>query len=302
MAVQSEFTAPGGTASLGPRNVARIGYGAMQLTDHDGRDYDRQAGIDILRRAVELGVNHIDTAQFYGAGACNELIRAALSPYPADLVLATKVGAVYDADVRLLAAQRPEQLRAQVEANLVALGVDSLGVVNMRRADVPPGIIAEGDQVVDLDDQLAELTALRDEGKIAGIGLSHVSAQQLRQALPAGIVCVQNLHSLLNRSAELVLELCRDNDIAWVPYFPLGSAFPGFPKVTEHPAVLSAATALDATPAQIGLAWQLAHYDHTLLIPGTANPAHLDENLAAGSVHLPSDVIQTLDNLVASEK
>lgn len=300
MAVQQEFGAPGGVAALGQRTVARIGYGAMQLADHHGRDYDRQAGIDILRRAVERGVNHIDTAQFYGAGAVNELIRAALSPYPADLVLATKVGAVYDPDARLLAAQQPKQLRAQVEANLVALEVDSLGVVNLRRADVPPGIVVEGDQIVDLDDQLAELTALRDEGKIAGIGLSHVSADQLRRALPAGIVCVQNLHSLLNRATEPVLDLCRAHDIAWAPYFPLGSAFPGLPKVTDHPAVASAAAALNATPAQIGLAWQLAHYDHTLLIPGTSNPSHLDENLAAGAIRLPADVMKTLDNLAES--
>ncbi|MQY19449.1 aldo/keto reductase [Nocardia macrotermitis] len=297
MAVRQEFSAPGGTAALGPRTVARIGYGAMQLTDHDGRDYDRQAGIDILREAVEQGVNHIDTAQFYGAGAVNELIREALSPYPADLVLATKVGAVHDPEVRLRAAQQPKQLRAQVEANLVALGTDSLGVVNMRRADAPPGIIAEGDQVVDLDDQLAELIALRDEGKIEAIGLSHISADQLRQALPAEIACVQNLHSLLNRENEPVLDLCRAHDIAWVPYFPLGSAFPAFSKVTEHPEVLSAATTLNTTPAQIGLAWQLAHYTHTLLIPGTSNPAHLAENLATGSVQLPADIMKTLDDL-----
>jgi pyridoxine 4-dehydrogenase len=204
---------------------------------------------------------------------------------------------VYDEAARLLAAQRPRELREQVEANLKALGVHTLGVVNLRRTDMPPGIIAEGDQIVDLDDQLAELIALRDEGKIAGIGLSHVAADQLRRALPAGIVGVQNMYNMLERSAEPVLELCRAHSIAWVPYFPLGSAFEGLAKVTDHPVVREAAVALDATSAQIGLAWQLAHYGNTLLIPGTSNPAHLDENLAAGDIVLPPDLIAALDSI-----
>ncbi|MBU3061129.1 aldo/keto reductase [Nocardia sp. NEAU-G5] len=297
MAAHQEISAPGGTGRLGDVRVARIGYGAMQLADHHGRTYDKQAATAVLRRAVERGVNHIDTAQFYGAGVVNDLIRGALAPYPEDLVLATKVGAVYDEAARLLAAQRPRELREQVEANLKALGVHTLGVVNLRRTDMPPGIIAEGDQIVDLDDQLAELIALRDEGKIAGIGLSHVDTDQLRRALPAGVVCVQNMYNMLARSAEPVLDLCRAHSIAWVPYFPLGSAFEGLAKVTDHPAVREAAAALDATPAQIGLAWQLAHYTNTLLIPGTSNIAHLDENLAAGDVVLPPDLIATLDSI-----
>jgi len=299
MAAPQESAAPGGTAGLGDRLVARIGFGAMQLTDHDGRSYDKRAATAILRRAVERGVNHIDTAQFYGAGACNELIRSALYPYAEDLVLATKVGAVYDETAGLLAAQRPGELRAQVEANLAALELDSLGVVNLRRVDAPPGIVAVGDQIVDLDDQLAELISLRDEGKIAAIGLSAVDAEQLRRALPAGIVCVQNLYNMLDRATEPVLNLCRANDIAWVPFFPLGSAFSNLPKVTDHPAVREAAATLGATPAQIGLAWQLAHYGHTLLIPGTTNPAHLDENLAAGEVHLDRDTLDRLDSTLS---
>jgi pyridoxine 4-dehydrogenase len=141
-----------------------------------------------VRQAADAGVNHIDTAQFYGE--CNALIRAALAPYPDDLVLVTKVGADRDADGRLVPAQQPAQLRAQVEANLATLGVERVGVVNLRRLDAQPGLIAEGDQLVDLDDQIAELAALRDAGKIGGIGLSNVSAGQLRQALPAGIACV----------------------------------------------------------------------------------------------------------------
>ncbi len=295
----ADMPSPGGTALLGDRQVARIGFGAMRLADHHGRSYDKQTGIDILRRAVERGVNHIDTAQFYGAGTVNEMIRAALSPYRENVVLATKVGAVYDEAARLLPAQQPSQLREQVEANLAALGVDTLGVVNIRRLDGPPGIIAGPDQIVDLDDQLAELIALRDEGKITGIGLSNVDAERLTHALPAGIVCVQNLYNLLNRTEEPVLTVCRANNIAWVPYFPLGGGtLATGPSVTDHPAVLDAAKTLDVTPSQIGLAWLLANYSGTLLIPGTSSPDHLDENLAAGSIDIPPDVLDVLNGLV----
>jgi hypothetical protein len=275
--------------------VARIGFGAMQL---ERQDTDRGAALALLRQAVDAGVNHIDTAQFYGD--CNALIRAALAPYQGDLVLASKVGAERDAGGGLVPAQRPEQLRAQVEANLAALGVDQIGVVNMRRVDVPPGIVAEGDQLVDLDDQLAELAALRDAGKIGAIGLSHVSAAQLGQALPVGIACVQNLYSVVDRTAEPVLDQCREHGVAWVPFFPLGSAFANRVKVTEEPTVRGIAAEIGATPAQVGLAWQLAHYDRTLLIPGTSDPAHLAENIAAGSVRLPAASIAALDQLAAS--
>jgi pyridoxine 4-dehydrogenase len=281
---------------LAGRPVARIGFGVMQL---ERAAIGRDAALAILRQAVGAGVNHLDTAQFYGA--CNELIRAALAPYADRLVLATKVGAVRDPTARpfpLVPAQCPAELRAQVEANLATLGVERVAVVNLRRLDAPPGIIAEGSQRVDLDDQLAELSALRDEGKIDGIGLSNVSFGQLKQALPVGIACVQNSYSLLDRSAEPVLELCREHGIAWVPFFPLGSAgFPNLPKVTDHPTVRTIAAELDATPAQIGLAWQLAHYDKTLLIPGTASPAHLAENIAAAAVTLPAESLAALDQL-----
>jgi aryl-alcohol dehydrogenase-like predicted oxidoreductase len=287
--------APGGTAQLAGYPVARIGFGAMQL---ERRPADADAGVAILRQAVAAGVNHIDTAQFYGA--CNALIRAALAPYPPALVLVTKVGADRDAAGGLVPAQRPAELRAQVEANLAALGAERVGVVNLRRVDARPGIIASGEQLVDLDDQLAELTALRDAGKIGGIGLSNVSAGQLRQALPAGIACVQNLYSVLDRSAEPVLDLCRAHAIAWVPFCPLGSAgLPGLPKVTGDPTVTAIAAGLGVTPAQVGLAWQLAHYDATLLIPGTADPGHLAENIAAGSVKLPAEALSSLDDLAA---
>jgi pyridoxine 4-dehydrogenase len=294
---------PGGTGVLAGRPVARLGYGAMQLSGPGGLTAPpRQTAISVLRRAAELGVNHIDTTHFYGAGLANELIRAALSPYPDSLVLVSKVGAEEDAQGRLRPAQRPEQLRAGVEADLRSLDVDRVDVVNLRRLDGPPGIQAEGDQLVDLDSQLAEMAALRDEGKIGGIGLSNVSLEQLRQALPAGVACVQNAYSVLDRSDERLLALCAEHDIAWVPFFPLGSGFPGRPKVAEHPAVVAAATSLGCTPAQVGLAWMLHHDPHILLIPGTGSVAHLEENMAVSRVHINPATAATLDTLAPATR
>jgi pyridoxine 4-dehydrogenase len=244
---------PGGTAGLAGRPVARIGFGVMQL---ERAAVDRDTALAVLRQAAGAGVNHIDTAQFYSH--CNELIRAALAPYDDALVLVSKVGAVRDADGKLVPGQRPAELRAQLEANLTALGT---------------------------------------AGKIGGIGLSSVTASQLRQALPAGIACVQNGYSVLDRTAEPVLDLCREHGVAWVPFFPLGSAFPGRPKAGDDPAVCAIAAELGATPGQVALAWLLASYDKTLLIPGTADPAHLAENLAAGAVKLPADALDALDRL-----
>ena len=293
---------PGGAGRLGEHRVARIGFGAMQLTESRDRAVGRETAVAILRTAVERGVNHIDTAEFYGTATenANDLIRAALHPYPENLAIATKVGAVRDASGALVPAQRPQELRAAVEANLTRLGTERLALVNLRRVDGRPGIVAEGDQIVDIDSQLAELAALRDEGKIAGIGMSSVTADQLRRALPVGIVCVQNLYSLVDRTGESVLDVCREHDVAWVPFFPLGSAFPGYPKVVDQPAVRAAAAALGATPAQIGLAWLLAHYEETLLIPGTANPDHLAENIAAGDIRLDPDTLKELDQVSAA--
>ncbi|GAA1848857.1 aldo/keto reductase [Pseudonocardia ailaonensis] len=285
------------TYTLAGRAVPRIGFGAMQLVGH--RPVPRERAVAVLRRAVERGVTHIDTAEFYGDGAVNALIRDTLAPYPDELLLATKVGAVRSGGT-LAAAQRPAELRAQVEANLASLSVERLGVVNVRRADAPPGIIATGEQQVPLDDQLAELITLRDNGKIGGIGLSNVDAAQLEGALPAGIACVQNSHSVLDRAAEPVLDLCRAHAIAWVPFCPLGSAFAGHPKVADDPVVREVAATLGATPAQVGLAWLLARYEGTLLIAGTTDPAHLDENLAAGDLVLDERSLARLDTLGAA--
>jgi pyridoxine 4-dehydrogenase len=287
---------PGGSSSIGANPVARVGYGAMQLFEASFED-----AVAVLRRAVALGVNHIDTASFYGPGEVNRRIREALAPYRDDLVIVSKVGARYTGDqpVPLAAAQRPAELRAAVEDDLRQLGLDRMPVVNLRRLDLGPGLAAEGDQIVDVDDQLAEMIALRDEGKIGGIGVSSVPLDVLRRALPAGIACVQNAYSLLDRSQEEMLDVCRTENIAWVPFFPLGSSFPGFPKVADNEVVREIARELGVIPAQVGLAWLLAHAPNTLLIPGTRSIAHLEQNLGAGDVALSAEAIARLDAVTA---
>ncbi|MGW2637075.1 aldo/keto reductase [Streptomyces sp. NPDC001348] len=287
---------PGGAGPLAGRTVSRIGYGAMQLRRLEG---DRAAAVALLRRAVELGVDHVDTALLYGNGFVNGVIRDALRDEDG-VVVVSKVGGAPDpgGPFPLRVAQRPEELRAGVEDNLASLGLEQIPVVNLRRLDdgrtpVP----VPDDQMVDLDDQLAELAALRDQGKIGAIGLSGVTLDILRRALPAGIVCVQNSYSLVARDDEDMLRLCTDEQIAWVPYFPLGGARPDMAKVTEEPAVLAAARTAGCTPAQIGLAWLLHHAPNTLLIPGTADTGHLQANLAAGAITLDKETLAALDGV-----
>jgi pyridoxine 4-dehydrogenase len=281
------------TASFAGRTVFRVGYGAMQLERLHGR---RGEAVALLRRAIELGVDHVDTAEFYGSGFVNTVIRETLRPGD-DVLVVTKVGADPNPGGRpsLRIAQRPEQLRASIEDNLRSLGTDRLPVVNLRRLDTGPGLRPEGDQVVGIDDQLAVMTALRDEGKIGAIGLSSVTLDGLRRALPAGIVCVQNAYSLASRDDEDMLRLCAAQGIAWVPFFPLGGAFPGLPKVTEEPAVRAVAGSLGVTPAQVGLAWLLHHAPNVLLIPGTADAAHLEANMAASEIAFDAATLAALD-------
>ena len=286
---------PGGVHRLGARDVARIGYGALQL-----RSVGHDHAVAVLRRAIDLGVDHIDTAQFYGDGSVNRAIREALSS-GGGVVVATKVGGDPDQGrIPVKLAQRPEQLRASLEANLLSLGLEQIPLVNLRRADVGPGLKAEGDQVVDIDDQMATMVALRDEGKIGAIGLSAVDLERLERALPAGIACVQNAYSLLGRESEALLRLCSANGIAWTPFYPLGGGAIGGPKVMEHPKVKEVAARLGVTPIQVGLAWLLRHASNTLLIPGTTNVEHLEQNLAAGSVELDAEAMADLDAIGAS--
>jgi aryl-alcohol dehydrogenase-like predicted oxidoreductase len=250
-----------------------------------GPPRDRDAALGVLRRAIELGVDHIDTAQFYGPDVSNELIHTALHPYPENLVLVSKVGGARTEKGGWTPAQRPDQLRAGVEANLTSLGVERVDVVNLRVMDDHEG--APADQKVDFDDQLAEMVALREEGKIGGVGLSNVSLHQLRRGLESTeIACVQNAYNLLSREDEDALQLCVERGVAYVPFFPLGSAFPGMPKVTEDPVVTDVARELGTTQVQVGLAWLLAHSPSILLIPGTSSIAHLEENMGAGELTL----------------
>ncbi len=287
-----------GTFSLGARPVVRLGFGAMQLERLRDRPANAAA---LLRQAIDLGVDHVDTAQFYADGFVNDVIRQVLTDGRA-FVVATKVGADPAPGARppIKPAQRPEQLRASVEDNLRSLGLERLPVVNLRRLDIPPGLTAEGDQIVDIDDQLATMIAMRDEGKIDAIGLSAVNRDNLQRALPAGIICVQSAYSLLSRRYEDMLDLCVAHGIAWVPFFPLGGArFPGWPKVTEHPKVIAIAARMAITPSELGLAWLLAHRPNILLIPGTADAEHLRENMAAASPSLDDEVVAELDALGA---
>ncbi|WP_139979523.1 aldo/keto reductase [Nocardioides litoris] len=285
------------TSSLGDLPVHRIGFGAMQLAGPGvfGPPADPEACRAVLRRAVELGVDHIDTAQFYGPDVVNDLIRETLHPYPEGVRLVTKVGAERDDQGAWVMASRPEQLRAQVEANLRSLRVERLDLVNLRRQerDHP-----EADEAP-LADQLGALADLREEGKLALVGVSSVGAETVRTAIETvGIGQVQNPYSLLDRSDADVLELCRRHDVAYVPYFPLGSAFTGGPAaLAADPHVSSVAAKHGVTPSQVALAWLLAQYDRLLLIPGTKSVAHLEENMAVLEVDLDADDLAALERV-----
>jgi aryl-alcohol dehydrogenase-like predicted oxidoreductase len=265
-----------------------------------GPPRDREAALAVLRRAVELGVNHIDTAHYYGPDVSNELIHTALHPYPEDLVLVSKVGGDRDDSGGWIPAQRPEQLRAGVEANLASLEVERVDVVNLRLMD--QGEDVPGEQRVAFDDQLAEMVALRDEGKIGGIGLSNVSTEQVRHALTStSIACVQNAYNLLHRDDEATLTLGAEHGLAYVPFFPLGSAFGWLPRVTDDSVVQEVAGEVGATPVQVGLAWLLAHDPSILLIPGTSSVDHLEENMGAANVTLSQEQMARLEAERGSE-
>lgn len=285
----------GSSYSLGAFNVRRIGFGAMQLPGPGvlGPPRDHGEAVAVLRRAVELGVDHIDTAQFYGPNVSNELIREALHPYPEDLVLVSKVGASRDDQGGWRPSQRPDQLRSAVEDNLRTLHTDQLGAVNLRLTEDRE---LSADQRVALEDQLGEMVALREEGKIAGIGISTATRAQVEQAMEqAGIVCVQNAFSLVDRSDADVLDLCHASAVAYVPYFPLGSAFPGMAKVADNVAAKAVAERVGASAAQVGLAWLLARRDNVLLIPGTSSIAHLEENMQVANLQLSENDLAELE-------
>jgi pyridoxine 4-dehydrogenase len=284
------------TALLGDKPVHRIGFGAMQLAGPGvlGPPADPAAARAVLRRAVALGVNHVDTSQVYGPDVVNELIAEALAPYPEDLVIATKVGGARDAAGGWVRATRPEQLRATVEADLRLLRVERLGLVNLR---LGVGGDAAGPDPVPLAEQLGVLTDLRAEGKLDLVGISTASRAVVEAALTlAPIAEVQNAYSLVNRADEDVLDLCRARGIAYVPYYPLGSTFVGGPAaLAADPAVAAVAARRGASPTQVALAWLLARYDRMFLIPGTGSLAHLEENMAAADVVLDGDDLAALE-------
>ena len=282
------------TSFLGDKPVRRIGFGAMQLAGPGvfGPPADPDAARAVLRRAVELGVDHIDTAQFYGPDVVNDLIREALHPYPEGLRLVTKVGASRDGKGGWVPGAEPADLKDQVEQNLRSLGVERMDLVNLRRfeRDDPDRVEPA------LEDQLGALAELRDEGKIDLIGVSSVGVGTVRTAIETvGIGEVQNAYSILDRSDQDVLDLCRENGVAYVPYFPLGSAFTGGPAAIAADEHISAVAGRHGvTPSQVALAWLLAQYDRLLLIPGTSSVAHLEENLAVIDIDLDEDDLTRL--------
>jgi len=286
--------------TLGPVSVGRIGFGAMQLPGPGvfGPPRDREQALAVLRRALELGVNHIDTAQFYGPDVANELIREALYPYPDNLALVSKVGGRRDDQGGWLAAHEPDQLRQGIEDNLRTLGVDRLTAVNLRVMDseaADPNTPGRLNREL-FDGQLTAMIQARDQGLIAGIGLSNITLDHLLIALDrTEIVCVQNAFNLVDRTSQPVLDECAERGIAFVPFFPLGSSFAADNPVLGNAVVRRTAERLDRTPAQVALAWTLAVAPNILLIPGTSSVQHLEENMAVADIDLDQDTRRQLN-------
>jgi aryl-alcohol dehydrogenase-like predicted oxidoreductase len=279
-----------GTFQLGERPVTRMGYGAMQLAGPHvfGPPKDRTAAIAVLRAAIESGITHIDTSDFYGPHVTNQLIREALHPYPDALTIVTKVGASRGSDASWNLASSAAELESAVHDNLRHLGLDALDVVNFRvMFDV--GAPAEGDIVAPLT-ALAELQA---KGLIRHIGLSNVTAKQIAQGRTiTKIACVQNMYNLAHRNDDALIDSLAEDGIAYVPFFPLGGFSP-----LQAEALSAAADQCDATPMQVALAWLLQRSPNILLIPGTSSVEHLKQNIASVNLRLPEDVLSSLDTI-----
>ncbi len=278
---------PGGTYQVGDLEFTRVGYGAMQLAGPGvfGPPKDHDEALAVLREVVELGINHIDTADFYGPHVTNELIREALAPYPDDLHIVTKVGARRDAAGGWPHARTPAELREQVHDNLRRLGVDVLDVVNLRVGGLEesePGSIAA---------QFEALAELQQQGLIRHLGLSTVDADQLAEAgTIAPVVCVQNSYNIARRFDDGLVDATAAEAIAFVPYFPLGGFSP-----LQSSALDDVAASLGATPMAVALAWLLQRSPNIILIPGTSSRQHLRDNVAAADLDLPADAVNTLD-------
>jgi pyridoxine 4-dehydrogenase len=285
---------PMSTFPLGPRRVRRSGYGAMQLAGPWAVNAppDRASAIGVLRAAVTAGIDHIDTAQYYGPDVVNDLIREALYPYPRELAIVSKVG-VRRAAGAVIRHDDARQLREDIEDNLRSLRVDQLAAVNLR-------LPSPGRADARFDDQLAAMVQARDEGLIAGVGLSNVSLEQLRHAADrTEIACVQNLFHLADRSATPVLQECVNRDIAFVPFCPLGLPRGAANPVLTSPVVIHTAARLGVTRAQVALQWLLQLAPNVLLIPGTGSTGHLRENLAAEHVALDDQAVRELASIAA---
>jgi aryl-alcohol dehydrogenase-like predicted oxidoreductase len=299
--------ASAGTWQLGDRSVNRIGLGAMRLVGRpwDRTPSDRDAAIAVLRRAVELGVNHIDTAAFYFAPlrSSNELIGAALQPYPDGLVITTKVGPARSRNGDFEPMGRPDELRAQVEENIRQLGRDHLDVVNLRWGT---GMAGQGRAPDSVAEHFGALADLREAGLVRHLGISNIVAEQLTEAMAiAPVVCVQNQYGLTSREDDALVTLCGEHGIAFVPFFAIGAAVPGASPgggadETGKAEVAAVARAHGATDAQVRLAWTLHRGPHVLAIPGTSSVTHLEENVAAGALRLSEAELALLDGVVAA--
>jgi pyridoxine 4-dehydrogenase len=276
------------TTFLGNKPINRMGFGAMQLAGPGvfGPPRDPAAARAVLRRAIELGVDHIDTSQYYGPDVVNDLIREALYPYPDDLKLVTKVGARRDETGGILPAQRPRELVEGVEANLRSLRVERLDLVNLR-------LVGTSATVIPLEEQLGALEDLRKAGKLDLIGLSNVDQAQVQRALElVDVAEIQNLYNIIDRRDDELITFAGEREIAFVPFFPLAG---GPARLTGHGSIVQVANRHGASPAQIALAWLLARYERMLLIPGTSSVAHLQENMSAIEIELDGDDLAALD-------
>jgi pyridoxine 4-dehydrogenase len=279
-----------GTYLLGDRTVRRLGYGAMQLAGPGvfGPPKDPEAARAVLREAIALGVNHIDTSDFYGPHITNQLIREALAPYPDDLVIVTKIGARRDAQGAWLRAFSADELRDAVHDNLRNLGLDSLDVVNLRSMFDVHGP-AEGS----MEEQVTVLAELQRQGLIRHIGLSNVTMTQVAEARRiVPVACVQNMYNLAHRNDDALIDALARDGIPYVPFFPLGGFTP-----LQSDALSAVAAHLEATPMQVAIAWLLQRSPNLLLIPGTSSVAHLRENLKAAELVLPAEALKTLDGI-----
>ena len=278
-----------GRFPLGDTEVNRLGYGAMQLAGPHvmGPPADRNGALAVLRRAVELGVDHIDTSDYYGPYVTNELIREALHPYPDDLVLVTKVGARRTPDGQWPEALEPDDLKRAVHENLERLGIDSIGAVNLRL----PGFAEPVER--SLAEPFEALAALQEEGLIRSLGVSNVTAAMVAEARSiAPVACVQNHYNLVHRHDDALIDSLAADGIAYVPFFPLGGFTP-----LQSEALDGVARRLGATPMQVALAWLLARSPNILLIPGTSSVAHLEENLSAAEIVLEPGDLEELDRI-----